>query len=150
MNWEKIMFRSRGLRGVFLALGFLSLWSALRLEAESVAELSGGLQVVERFLVAGKQGNALHGARLLDVYESSPRKTERDIELFFKKKRSLFSDFVSVGDDLYGYEYVEKGHKGPNLSIEGRVETVGERRVEFSARLVLRGGRWRILSFELD
>lgn len=133
---------------------FLIIWAVFILglegRGEAGVDLQGALEVLDRFVMAGKEGNALRGARLLDVYESSPKKTERDISLFFKKKEPLFADCVSLGSDLYGYEYREKGYRGPNLSLEGRLETRSEAVVEFSARLVLRDSRWRILSFEID
>lgn len=133
---------------VLVVIAFAGVVAPIR--ADTSSELEGALRVLERFMMAGKEGNALHGARLLDVYESSPKKTQKDIGVFFEKKSDLFESYEAIGGDLYGYEYIERGHKGPNVKIEGRVQTVDGRLVEFSALLVLRDQRWRILSFEID
>ncbi|MBK1879603.1 nuclear transport factor 2 family protein [Pelagicoccus mobilis] len=131
-----------------LAKQFLAL--AAVAEEASEKELGIVLEVLDRFMVAGREGDAARGARLLDMYESSPKKTVRDIEAYFKSERETFSRYVSIDSDVYGFEYREKGYRGPNLVVEGGVETTGGFTAEFSSRLVLREGRWRILNLEID
>ncbi len=101
-------------------------------------------------MLAGKAEDARRGAQLLDMYETSPRKAEREIASYFEQKRSHFADYVSISNDIYGYEFKENGYRGPNLSLEGRLETTAGFTAEFAARLVFRDQRWRILSVEID
>lgn len=119
-------------------------------EVDLTQTLESALKTLDQFMVAGKEGEARRGARLLDMYETSPKKAEREIGEFFKGKRSVFSEYVSIANDIYGYEYVEKGYRGPNLELEGGIETADGFGAEFSARLVYRDLRWRILSLEID
>lgn len=119
-------------------------------ESEVAESLQGALKTLDQFMLAGKEGEARRGASLLDMYETSPKKAEREIGEFFEGKRSVFSEYVSIENDIYGYEYLAKGYRGPNIELEGGVETVDGFGAEFSARLVYRDLRWRILSLEID
>lgn len=113
-------------------------------------ELVAPLQTLDMFMVSGKEKNARRGARLLDMYETSPNKAEREIESFFQKKKRIFSKYVSISEDIYGFQLKEDGYHGPNISIEGGIETIEGLSAEFSARLVFRDQRWRIISLEID
>ncbi|MDQ8185761.1 hypothetical protein [Pelagicoccus sp. SDUM812002] len=113
-------------------------------------ELAGAVETLDRFMLAGKEDDARRGAQLLDMYETSPRKAEREIESYFEQKRPHFSEYVSISKDIYGYELKENGYRGPNLSLEGRLETTSGFTAEFSARLVYREQRWRLLSIDID
>lgn len=113
-------------------------------------ELAASLQTLDLFMMSGKEGDARRGARLLDMYETSPNKAEREIGSFFVKKKSVFSKYVSISKDLYGFQVKENGYRGTNISIEGRIETTEGFSAEFAARLVFRELRWRILSLEID
>ena len=131
-------------------LGLLVLLSAELSGQVLPPELLGSLETLDRFMLAGKAEDARRAAQLLDMYETSPRKAEREIESYFDKKRSLFSEYVSISKDIYGYELKENGFRGPNLTVEGRLETNEGFTSEFTARLVYREQRWRIISIELD
>lgn len=149
---------SRRRFGGFLCLGAMLFWALLpwlfaneeEVVDPSVAALEGALYTLDQFMLAGKSEDAETGARLLEMYESSPKKAEREIGQFFEEREAIFSNYVSVSNDVYGYEYKENGYMGPNVDVEGRVETEFGLTAEFSARLVFRGERWRILSLEID
>ncbi len=113
-------------------------------------ELVAPLQTLDLFMISGKEENARRGARLLDMYETSPKKAEREIESFFQRKKSIFSDYVSISKDIYGFQVKENGYHGTNISMEGAIETTKGFSAEFSARVVFRGHRWRIISMEID
>lgn len=129
---------------LLLALSFVAV------RGEVSEEIAPVLQTLDRFMLAGKQGDASRGAQLLDMYETSPKKAEREIAEFFEKNREIFSSYVSISNDLYGYEIKQKGFRGTNIELEGGVETEIELGTEFSARLVYRDQRWRILALEID
>ncbi|MDQ8201802.1 hypothetical protein [Pelagicoccus sp. SDUM812003] len=113
-------------------------------------ELSGAINTLDRFMMAGKEGDAERGARLLDMYESSPRKAEKEIGGFFEDRVDVFANYISIANDIYGYEIKENAFRGPNIEVEGRIETAEGFTSEFSARLVFRDLRWRILSLDID
>lgn len=124
---------------------------AVGLEAWALPEeIVPVVQALDRFMMAGKEGDASRGAQLLDRYETSPRRTEREIGEFFERNRAVFESYQSIAKDIYGYEFKEKGYRGRNVELEGGLETEPGLGVEFSARLVFRDGRWWILSLEID
>lgn len=126
-------------------LGQVGLWAS-----EDARVIESVILTLDRFMVAGKEEDPKRGASLLDRYESSPNKAERDIRIFFEREQSIFANYVSIAEDIYGYEIKENGFRGPNISLEGRIETTAGLTSEFSARLVFRDQRWRILTLEID
>lgn len=118
--------------------------------SDGASALAGAVNTLDQFMMAGKEGNAKRGARLLDMYESSPRKTQLRIGNYFKQREEVLARYVSIGNDIYGYEIKENGFNGPNITLEGRIETHDGLTTEFSARLVFRAERWRILTLEID
>lgn len=118
--------------------------------SDGTRELAGAVNTLDQFMLAGKEGDPKRGARLLDMYESSPRKVQLEIGAFFEKQQEIMARYVSIANDIYGYEVKENGFKGPNISLEGRIETLEGLTAEFSARLVFRDGRWLILTLEID
>ncbi|MBD5778836.1 hypothetical protein IEN85_04985 [Pelagicoccus sp. NFK12] len=136
-------------RGRWLAVLALCLWPCFS-RAAVPEEIAPVLQVLDRFMFAGKEGDAARGAQLLDMYETSPKKAEREIDAFFKRNSEIFRAYVSISNDLYGYEFTERGFRGRNVELEGGVDTEVDLGTEFSARLVFRDQRWRIISLEID
>lgn len=135
----------------FLLIVFnLSLSLCIEASDDNSQVLQGALGTLDQFMLAGKEGDANRGAQFVDMYDWSPRKAEREIGEFFKERKTIFRSYVSISNDIYGYEIDENGFKGLNLNMEGGVETTDGFTAEFSARLVLRENRWLILSFELD
>ncbi|MBC2606709.1 hypothetical protein [Pelagicoccus albus] len=140
----------------FLRRIVLSCWlaaTALSLgqsEFDQAPALRSVLLTLDQFMMAGKEGDPRRGANLLDRYEYSPRKVERGVDEFYEEHQELLVGYVSMSRDIYGYEIQENGYRGPNLVLEGRVETRAGFSHEFSARLVLRDQRWRILTLEID
>lgn len=119
-------------------------------EGGGSAALAGAVGTLDRFMMAGRSGEAKRGASLLDMYESSPRKAELRIAAFYEEREDVFANYVSISKDIYGYEIKENGFRGPNINLEGGIETVSGLTAEFSARLVYRDQRWRILTLEID
>lgn len=122
----------------------------MELKADAEREAMGrALNTLEHFMQAGVRGDSTQAAELLDSYEINSRRAQYDAHRLFNKEKAIFSQYVSLSSDIYGYE-VRKGLMGKTVELEGGIETDSGLPAEFKARVVFRKNRWKIAEFEIN
>lgn len=141
---------SRSLLSIFL-FSFLTVGVfADPMHSDAESRLVGtAMSTLDHFMQAGSYGKHKRGAALLDQFDINPRRAEYDTRLLYRKREKLFSGYVSIANDIYGYE-VKRGLSVTSFEVEGGVETAAGVTAEFAARLILRDKKWRIVKIEID
>jgi len=111
--------------------------------------LGGAINTLDHYLQAGMNDDAKRGASLLEAFKSNARRAEYDTQRLYRKQKDLLASYVSLSQDIYGYE-VQKGFHGTSVEVEGGIATREGVTAEFKAKVVYRNKEWRIAALEID
>ena len=107
------------------------------------------LVTLEGFMAAGKNSDAQTAAKLFLDYDRYPPRAINRCRQLIKKNHELFSQYISIADDIYGYE-IKRTPLGTRLLVEGSVTSSGDDYSEYSARFIYKNKRWRLIEIDLD
>lgn len=124
---------------------------------EQVNEAEGGrrrafqaaMATLEFYMELGVSNDAKSGAKLCSSYRVNERRALVDTRMLYRKHSELLNDYVSISNDIYGYEFTAS-RLGTVLDIEGGVQTSEGTAAEFVASMVWSGTGWQIWSLEID
>ncbi|MEM9161299.1 MAG: hypothetical protein AAGB46_19815 [Verrucomicrobiota bacterium] len=121
---------------------------AFKAESEG-AMFATALNSLEFYMRAGVEKDVGRGAQLLSSYYVNVDRAMQDTRRLYRDKGDLFSSYVSIASDVYGYEF-NNDRFGPSVDIEGGIETEDGLMAEYSASLVFRDNKWLIWSLDID
>lgn len=108
-----------------------------------------GLATLDSYLLSGVRADNRAAARMRAAYSVNERRALADTKLLFLQNRDLLSRYVSVSNDVYGFE-IENGRLGTSLDFEGRFATAEGTLAEYAVSMVWSEDRWLIWSLDID
>lgn len=107
------------------------------------------LATLEFYMKLGREGDAREGAKLYSYYRINERSAFVDTRGHYREHRDLLDRYVSISNDIYGYEFTSTS-LGTVLGIAGGVYTVDGIGAEFEASMVWQDNQWLIWSLQID
>ncbi|MEM9160295.1 MAG: hypothetical protein AAGB46_14720 [Verrucomicrobiota bacterium] len=113
------------------------------------ALLNASMSALDLFMQAGRTQDIYNAARWMSEYDIYPPRAINRSQMLLKKNRQTFETYLSVKEDVYGYE-ISKSPLRTKVHIEGAIQTEGGFTGEYSATLIYKYQRWRIKSIDID